>query len=186
MFARTHPAAEEERRSGRLMRSRILAMPLLGAAVCSAAAARHSREVVRVELPFETVKTAKLMIVRVTIARKTGDFLFDTGDELTLLDREFAGLPKPKCDKDTAHPDGQSGITTVKWVDVGPMCLEGFCLDKRKVGIAELGFFPRLGRRIDGIIGQDVLREFDEVLINYRTEIVTLRFGGGGERNAKP
>jgi len=152
---------------------------LLVAAACSVATARHSREAVRVALPFETVKTAKLMIVRVTIAGKTGDFLFDTGDELTLVDREFVGSPKPKQDKDGAHPDGQSGITTVKWADVGPMCLEKFCLEKRRVGIAELGVFPRLGRRIDGILGQDLLREFDEVSINYKTEVVTLTIGGG-------
>jgi len=61
---------------------------LLVAAACSVATARHSREAVRVALPFETVKTAKLMIVRVTIVGKTGDFLFDAGDELTLVDRE--------------------------------------------------------------------------------------------------
>jgi len=101
------------------------------------------------------------------------------GDELTLVDREFVGFPKPKQDKDGAHPDGQSGITTVKWADVGPMCLEKFCLEKRRVGIAELGVFPRLGRRIDGILGQDLLREFDEVSINYKTEVVTLTIGGG-------
>ncbi len=158
---------------------RVLALTLFAAAACSVAAAKHSREAVRVELPFQTTKTAKLMIVRVTIAGKTGDFLFDTGDELTLLDREFAGFPKPKRDKDGSHSDGQSGITTVKWVDVGPMCLEKFCLDKRKVGIAELGVFPRLGRRIDGIVGQDLLREFDQVSIDYRTEVVTLTISGG-------
>jgi len=156
----------------------MLAIPL-AAAICAAAWGHAHREPARVELPFETVKGRNLMIVRVSVGGKTGDFLFDTGDELTLVDREFAGYAKPKLEKNGAHPDGQSGVTTAKWVTAGPVCLAEHCFEKRTVGIAELGMFPRLGMRIDGIVGQDLLREFDEVTINYRKSTVTLVIEGG-------
>jgi aspartyl protease len=160
--------------------ARILALPL-AAAICAAAWGHSRREPARVEVPFETTRGgAGLMTIRVTVNGKTGDFLFDTGDELTLLDREFAGFKseKPKPEKNGAHPDGQSGISTMKQVVLGPVCIEKHCFEKRTVGIAELGFFPRLGRRIDGIIGQDLLREFDEVTINYKKSTVTFSTEG--------
>ncbi len=151
--------------------ARMLAIPL-AAAICPAAWGHPHREAARVELPFETTKEQSLMIVRVSLGGKTGDFLFDTGNEITLVDREFAGFPSEKRGK------GELGEIAVEWVKLGPLCLGKYCFEKRTVGVAELGIFPRLGRRIDGIVGQDLLREFDEVTINYKKSTVTLIIEG--------
>ncbi len=144
------------------------AIALLLAAASFAAA----QEPLRVEVPFETLKGPNLMIVRVTLRGKTGDFLFDTGNERTLVDREFAGFPKSKRDK------AELGEIAVEWTKLGPLCVEKHCFEKKTVGIAELGLLPRLGRRVDGIIGQDLLREFDEVTISYKKSTVTLVIEG--------
>lgn len=52
------------------------------------------------------------MIVRVTVAGKPANFILDTRDELTLLDREFFGFAKPERKKSEAP--GGHGILTCR------------------------------------------------------------------------
>jgi hypothetical protein len=149
-------------------RSRIFALVL----AVAAAAQGHGREPVRVQVPFETAER-NVTIVRVTVAGKPPNFILDTGAELTLLDREFAGFAKPEANK--SETPGGHGIATVGFAQVASLCFEKYCLRDWKVGIGEFADVSRLiGRCTDGAIGQDLMREFDEVSIDYKHGTVTL------------
>ncbi len=159
--------------------ARTFALALLAAAVCSAAAARHGREIVRVEVPFETVSGHDVILVAVTVAEKPAHFILDTGSELTMVDREFAGFTR---EKRKASRAGGHGIVNVGTAMVSPFCMGTHCLNFRKVGVGEFGELSEyLGRRIDGLLGQDVLRAFDEVTIDYKKSTVTFSIEEGGQ-----
>ncbi len=149
----------------------MLALPL--AVAISATAWGHSRrEPVRVEVPFET-SGHDLIVVRISVAGRAANFILDTGDELTMVDRQFAGFPKQ--DRKKSDAPGGHGVLTTGMAQLPTLCFESYCLKNRKVGVGEFEEVSKLvGRRIDGTIGQDLLREFDEVIINYKKSTVTL------------
>jgi hypothetical protein len=163
-----------------LKRSHILAPLLLAAAVCSAAAWGHARrEPVRVEVPFETGEH-KMILIRATVAGRPATFILDTGTELTLLDREYSGLPKREHKQTDAA--GGHGIATVAFAQVSVFCVAQHCVKDMKVAVGEFaGISKLLGRRIDGTIGQDLLRAFDEVTIDYKKSTVTFSIEGEGQ-----
>jgi len=137
--------------------------------VCSAEAAEW-----RVELHFESVRG--LMLVRARMGDREGTFIFDTGAQMTLVDREFLGLkPEDKPFDGAAAP----GARMTRTAEVAPACLGELCAAKATVGTADFGDVSKgLGRRIDGILGQDVLRKFDHVGIDFKKSVVTLVLKG--------
>lgn len=153
--------------------SRIFALALAVAATVW----DDGRGAARVEVPFETVGH-NVMVVRVTVAGKPANFILDTGDELTLLDREFAGFAKPERKK--YDEPGGHGILTVGFAQIASFCFKSYCLIERKVGVGEFADVSKLvGRRIDGAIGQDLMREVDRVSIDYKHGTVTLTVEAG-------
>jgi hypothetical protein len=140
------------------------------ALAATSAAWGHERRAVKIEVPF-TVK-ANLVVLKMTLAGKPGTFLLDTGAQGTMLDREFAGFAKKKR-------TGEFGVIDVEYSSVDKLCFEGgACFPKTRVGVAELGNVAGLPLHLDGIIGQDLLRGFDEVSIDYKRGIVTLAIKG--------
>jgi hypothetical protein len=144
-------------------------------ALCLAAASFTSaKEPVRVELRFESVRG--LMLVKARMGEREGTFIFDTGAETTLADREFLKLKREEKSFDANAP----GAKTLRPAKVSPACLGAACVEHATVGVAEFGEASRgLGREIDGILGQDVLREFDCVAIDYKRGVIVLTKNGG-------
>lgn len=141
------------------------------ALVASTAAWGHERRAVKIEVPFETVRGA--VIIRVTMAGRQGDFLLDTGAEILLADRQFLGVPT----KDARR--GPDGVTVVDMAKVNDFWIGGHCFGRRTVGLMDFAALSKsLGRRISGTVGQDVLREFDSVNIDYKRGMVTLTIQG--------
>jgi len=148
------------------------------ALVASTAAWGHGRRAVKIEVPFETARG--LVIVHAVMAGRPGDFLLDTGAEMTLADRRFLGLKV----KDAAPR--ADGVTAAGAANVGDLCISDHCFGKRQVGLVDFeGFSKLLGRRISGTVGQDVLREFDSINIDYKRGIVTLAVKGDDDAGVR-
>ncbi len=125
----------------------------------------------RVEVPFETVR--RLPVIHASVAGKSGAFVLDTGSEGTLVDRKFLGLKKAG-DGAALGSGGIMGAPS----NVGEFCISAHCIGKTQVWLIDFdGYSEKMGRRVDGIIGQDFLQRFDSVTFDYVHRRVILEKG---------
>ncbi len=119
-------------------------------------------------IPFES--HAGLILLRVELNGKPANFLLDTGAQVSYLDRNIAGIGK--------HQEGNNVngvIDAAKLVRASSLCIGPRCLADRTFAVVDYERVSRaLNVRIDGQLGQDILREFDSVRIDYRNSTVTL------------
>ncbi len=115
-----------------------------------------------------------LLVVRVTVDGREGDFIVDTGSEITLVDAKMLFLSRFGAGRpDTAAKGGPSFK-----VKQATLCL---CSGADKayfhmpVAVANLsGLEDALGRKIDGLLGIDFLHQFDSVSIDFESERLTV------------
>lgn len=122
-------------------------------------------------VPFHSVNG--MILLDATVNGKPAVLLLDTGAEFTIISAQASGLSAAKLHTLTANKAaGANGEYVKSRVDL--------ILDKRhwidrEVLVMDLNdSSKRLGTRIDGFIGQDVLREFQGVHIDYKARTVTL------------
>jgi len=131
----------------------LLALPLLLSACAS------SRPRARADVPLESVFRLPVHEVRI------GDsppltFILDTGFDVSLLDDQRAaelGLV-PDERRQEAQPGGaiETGKLPPVTLTLGPLDVEGVRLTTTPLA----GLSPMIGRRLDGILGHDVLERF--------------------------
>lgn len=152
------------------MRSLLVAVGLAVATV----AWGHGRKAERVTVPFETLKDHRLVLLHARIGGKDGVFIFDSGADTTFVDADFAGFSDKQV---TAVMERGKSLQAGSWsgaVAEGSVCLASHCFARREIGIVFRGTISKqiTARRIDGIIGQDLLREFDSVTIDYKRSVL--------------
>jgi hypothetical protein len=122
-------------------------------------------------VPFHTV--GGLILVDGQVNGKPAVFLLDTGANNSVVDYRSAGYPNFKLDalRSTGGP-GSSGDCFPGFVKIS---LEHRSWIGRTVCVMNLSdVSKRMGTKIDGFIGADLLATFSAVRIDYRAQTVTL------------
>jgi hypothetical protein len=137
------------------------AMLVTGIALAPAAVARDF------EVPFETGPTESVIVVRGMVNKKPAVLILDTGSSRTILRPELV------------EPDAQP-LAPSLFSDRGPGLRAHGRSSRATVRLGEKTWrravvamnFDEVSRaygmRVDGLLGQDLLREFDRVTIDFR------------------
>jgi len=121
-------------------------------------------------LPFRSVHS--LILVDAKVNGHSATLLFDTGANNTIINAKLCGnVPAPALDQTSKGP-GIVGHAVRLRVDLE---IADRFLFSQPVSVMSLGNLPqRLGAPFDGLLGQDILREFRSVRINYRARVIEL------------
>ena len=157
-------------RSGQTRRSLLRSLPGLLLAL-PAAAQPHSR----VTLPFHSVD--ELILLTIHADQKAATLVLDTGSVSTFVSPEIAGISKAHALADLRKNQNTmliSGKATVRSVTLS---LDGdalFVVPVIVITLSELS--QRIGRKVDGILGQSFLHSFHSITIDYKTRHVEFAF----------
>jgi len=107
------------------------------------------------------------------INRTPAVLLLDTGAEFSIVSPLAAGVSPAKLHALTGNGGtGANGEYVRGTVDLG---LSNRTFLSREILVMDLSdVSKRMGERIDGFLGQDVLREFSAVRVDYKAHTVTL------------
>lgn len=113
----------------------------------------------------------RVPVVELTVNGRTAHFIVDTGSEQTLVATELTTAAAPS--RSEFRRDGGLDVHGRWWlVD---LAVGDQRWTKRMVGVVDFANIrAHFGKDIDGLLGQDVLREFESVRIDYRTKVMTL------------
>ena len=110
-------------------------------------------------------------------AKLNGDpivMILDTGASHSIFDARFFGMSAVQLQAARMNERGLGLNTDVVW-RTASFQIADQRWNHQPVEVADLGKLSKIyGRTIDGIAGQDVLRSFDSVQINYKGECVML------------
>ena len=114
-----------------------------------------------------------MILLDATVNDKPAALLLDTGANFTLISPEASGLSSVKLNKLTATKTiGANGEYVKSRVDLRLAERHWIERDVLVMDLSEAS--KRLGTRVDGFIGQDLLREFCSVRIDYKNHVLEL------------
>jgi len=125
-----------------------------------------------VAIAFETDARFGSILVPITVNGKPATLLLDTGAASTFVSAELAGVDASQVKRSRFRADGGmevSGVWESARLELGGRKMT---LDVKAVDFAAAS--ERYGRRIDGLLGQDVLRKFARVTIDFRAKRLLL------------
>jgi Aspartyl protease len=131
---------------------------------------RAHPEVIR--LPFRTSQT--MILVQAKVNGVPAVFLLDTGASLTIVSaRAYGNVPfRLRSVERTSQGAGMIGDSVALHVDLQ---LANHRWSAQRVAVMNLdGLTQILGIYFDGLLGQDVLREFRSVRIDYHAHVIEL------------
>ena len=121
-------------------------------------------------LPFRSVHS--LILVDAKVNGHSATLLFDTGANDTIINAKLCGNVSAPSLEQTSRGPGIVGHALRLRVDLE---IGGRLLLSQPMSVMSLGDLPqRVGAPFDGLLGQDILREFRSVRINYRTHVIEL------------
>lgn len=145
---------------------------LLAAAILSGEALALSAEVL--ELPFEIDSAHSAILVRASADGKPVLLVLDTGASQTILAREVVRTAPPTLARSEFSSDGPGLRASGRYTEA-TLALGGRTWKNRSVvAMSMVEVSQAFGRRIDGLIGQDLLREFGRVTIDFRARTLRL------------
>ncbi len=128
------------------------------------------------EIPFELDSERSAILLKVTIDGQTAVFVLDTGASTTIVSPRLAGVDPNALRKSRFSQDGPGIRAEGIWSSVD-VTIGARTFRSRMVGVMDLAEVSRVFRTpIGGLIGQDLLREFGRVAIDFRS--LRLRLGG--------
>jgi hypothetical protein len=121
------------------------------------------------DIPFEMNRQFGSILIRARVNGQPVTLLVDTGSSHTILSSDFLRL-SPLLLK-PAHPPlkGSGLVGNARWFEA-TMEVGGVSWAKREVLVMDSirDLSNSLNQRIDGILGQDILKEFRSVLIDFK------------------
>jgi hypothetical protein len=124
-------------------------------------------------IPFHTVNG--LILLDATVEGKPVSLLLDTGSNHTIVSAQAVGLATVQLRSLQASKSeiGAEGEYITRDVDLR---LNNRCWMNRRVLVMDQSdASKRMGTRVDGFLGQDVLREFGSVRIDYQNHTMEFR-----------
>lgn len=144
----------------------------LGGPPCASPPAGPDPGVIEVPFLFEPERGA--MVVQLRAGRRTAEVLLDTGAARTVLSAEFAGLPASRISAARFSSDRPGVSGDGVWMRTA-LALGGRDLGQYPVRLMDLSEVSRVyKRRVDGLLGQDVLTRFETIEIDFRARRLTL------------
>ncbi len=145
---------------------------LLAAALLALSAFAQSAEVV--ELPFEIDSARSAILVWGSADGKPVLLVLDTGASRTILARELVSAAPPDLPRSAFSSTGPGlrarGRYTEATLELGGRTWK----HRSVVAMSMVEVSQAFGRRIDGLLGQDLLREFSRVTIDFRSRTLRL------------
>jgi len=125
-----------------------------------------------VSLPFRTVRSMILVEGKIDGQRLT--LLLDTGANRTIVSARSYGTGQPPLRQAELNRSGAGMAGESVRVSVN-LALADHMWAGQEVSVMNLDALQEaLGVRFDGLLGQDVLREFRTVRINYHSRVIEL------------
>lgn len=144
----------------------------------SLALAQESSRTFRI--PFHTVNN--MILLDATVNGKPASLLLDTGADATILSPQASGLSTVKLRALTAtKTTGANGEYVKSRVDL--RLAERHWIEREILVMDLSDASKRMGTRIDGFLGQDILREFSSVRIDFKNQVLELE--SGNEQHGK-
>ena len=121
-------------------------------------------------LPFRS--THSLILVDAKVNGNPATLLLDTGANNTIINARIYGSVQAPPVELTSKGPGIVGNALRLHVDLE---IADRFLFSQPVSVMNLGDLPqRVGAKFDGLLGQDILRQFRSVRINYRAHVIEL------------
>ena len=138
--------------------------------------AAHARAA-DLELPFEIEASQAAILVRGQVDGKPVLLILDTGASCTILARELVRLAPGAHASSRFSPEGPGLNANGRYTEANLELGDRQWRNRIVVGMRMEEVSKAYGRRIDGLLGQDVLREFDRITIDFRTKRLLLSTG---------
>jgi hypothetical protein len=124
-------------------------------------------------IPFDVHRTKSVLLVEAQVNGKKARLILDTGASSTLLSIDLGSGARLAAESRFARR-GPGIYAEASWSEVdltvGSRKWSGF-----PIGWMDFAAVREIyGREVDGILGQDLMQEFDSVVIDYRARTVTL------------
>jgi predicted aspartyl protease len=140
------------------------------AAASSLGAQTHSGETdPRSGIPFEMDQRFGTILIRARVNGHPATLVVDTGSSNTILSSELLQVRALALERADAPAKGSGYVGTAGWakatVEIGALR----CPNRKVLVMNDFEEISRsLKQRIDGILGEDVLKEFDSVSIDFK------------------
>ena len=147
-------------------RSRSLAAILIVIALLASPSCANTETVL---LPFCSMRS--LILVDAKVDGKPATFLLDTGANNTIINAKMYGnVQAPRIDGVSGPGIVGNALRLRVDLEIG-----GRFLFSQPVSVMNLGDLPkRVGAQFDGLLGQDILRQFRSIRINYGAHVIEL------------
>jgi predicted aspartyl protease len=129
------------------------------------------------ELPFEIEASQAAILVRGLVDGKPVLLILDTGASSTILARELVRLAPGALASSRFSAEGPGLNANGRYTEATLELGDRRWRNRTVVGMKMDEVSKAYGRRIDGLLGQDVLREFDRITIDFRTKRLLLSTG---------
>ena len=125
-------------------------------------------------LPFERSPRFGVILVRVEVNGKPVVLILDTGSNTTILSPEICGLDPDRLPRARPPLKGTGFIGDGRWGHATLAIGSSVWKDKRVLVVDTRDLSLAAQRKIDGILGQDILDHFKYVEINLEAKLLIL------------
>lgn len=129
------------------------------------------------ELPFEIDSRHDAILLSAELNGKPVTLLLDTGSTYTILDAHLLGLTNLDLKTSRFSDSGPGLHGEAVWAAARLRLGARIWREQRVVAMNLAPLASRYGRPIHGILGQDILRQFDRVTIDFRARTLVLSSG---------
>jgi predicted aspartyl protease len=144
---------------------------LLALALAAPAAAEKDLEV-----PFEINRGREAILLRAELNGEPAVLILDTGASRTVVSPERAGLSALDLQKARFSANGPGMAAEAMWGRT-TLRLGGKVWSDRPVVVMNMAEVSRMyGRKVDGLLGQDLLRECRRVSIDFKEQRLLITF----------
>jgi hypothetical protein len=151
------------------MKRGVLLVMALGAAAVGWGQDLPKRDVYRRGIPFEVDPKFGAILIRAQVNRLPATLVVDTGSSHTILSTELLRVRPLSSERADPPAKGSGYVGRAGWakatLEIGTMTWAD-----RKVLVMDdfQDMSNSMQQRVDGILGEDVLEEFDSVLIDFK------------------
>ncbi len=126
-----------------------------------------------VRIPFRTVQS--LIVVQGKVNGNAATFLLDTGANRTMVSTQIYGNSRFELQR-MPHRQGAAGFAGYSLRRAADVGLGEHVWIAQQVSVMDLGELKQmLHMDFDGLLGQDFLRQFRSVRIDYRAHVIELQ-----------
>jgi hypothetical protein len=126
------------------------------------------------EIPFEVEPSQSAILLRGLVDEKPVVLILDTGASCTILARELVRLSPAALAASRFSEDGPGLNANGRYTEATLELAGRRWRNRTVVGMNMDEVSKAYGRRIDGLLGQDVLREFERITIDFRSRRLLL------------